>query len=578
YNAASISSYVENVLQLEAVACKDWLTNKVDRSVTGRIALQQTTGSVQLPLNNVAVIALEYAGPAGMATSLGHAPVAGLINAAAGSRLAIAEALTNIVWAPLKNEIKGISLSANWMWPCRNEGEDARLYQAVEAASNFAIELGINIPTGKDSLSMTQKYPDGEVILSPGTVIISAGSEVTDIRKCVTPVVKKTQGESYLYYIDFSKSEFNLGGSALAQTLNEVGDKAPDVTDTPYFAKAFNVLQKMISDNQVVAGHDISSGGLITSLLEMNFANNWSGMDIDITSIGEKDAVKVLFSEKPAVVVQCEQASAIEKVLHNNGIIFYKIGKVTGERSIRVKTAENTFSIDIDANRDTWYKTSYLLDRNQSTEKLALERFQNYKNQELKYKFPANFAGKFANLGIDPFRTNPTGVKAAIIREKGVNGDREMAYAMHLAGMDVKDVHMTDLISGREDLEDVNMIVFVGGFSNSDVLGSAKGWAGAFLYNPKAKQALENFYKRNDTLSLGVCNGCQVMIELELLTPDHDKKPRMRHNSSHKFESIFLNVDVPQNNSVMLKTLAGSRLGIWVAHGEGKFELPYEES
>lgn len=577
YDNSKISEYLENVLQLEAVACKDWLTNKVDRSVTGRIALQQSAGSIQLPLNNLAVIALEYSGPEGMATSLGHAPVAGLIDPAAGSRLAIAEALTNIVWAPLKNEIKGISLSANWMWPCRNDGEDARLYDAVEAASKFAIELGINIPTGKDSLSMTQKYPNGDVVLSPGTVIISAASEVTDIKKCISPVVKKNN-ESTLYYIDFSKSPFNLGGSAFAQMLNEIGETAPDVADSAYFAKAFDTVQKLVADGMVLAGHDISSGGFVTSLLEMNFGNNWSGMEIDLTVLPETDAVKILFSEKPSIIIQVANNIEVEQVFKSNGIEFFRIGTVNAERQLKVKTKETVFSFDIDKYRDSWFKTSYLLDRNQCGAKLALERFSNYKNQELQYNFPPNFSGKFSQLGIIPERKVKSGVKAAIIREKGVNGDREMAYAMYLAGMDVKDVHMTDLISGRETLEDINMIVFVGGFSNSDVLGSAKGWAGAFLYNPKAKQALENFYKREDTLSLGVCNGCQVMVELELLTPDHDNKPKMRHNSSHKFESIFLNVDVPQNNSVMLKSLSGSRLGIWVAHGEGRFDLPYEEN
>lgn len=579
YDIEKITDYLTNVLQLEAVACKDWLTNKVDRSVTGRIAMQQTAGSIQLPLNNLAVIALEYNGPEGMATSIGHAPVAGLINSAAGSRLAIAEALTNIVWAPLKNEIKGISLSANWMWPCRNEGEDARLYQAVDAASKFAIELGINIPTGKDSLSMTQKYPTGEAVLSPGTVIISAASEVTDIKKCVTPVIKKAYGESHLYFIDFSKSEFNLGGSAFAQILNDIGDKSPDVKDAGYFVKAFNTIQKLVERGFILAGHDVASGGLITSLLEMNFGNNWSGMDIDLTVFPEKDPVKVLFSENPGIIIQVSAVNdEVSKILKDNGITFFNLGKINSNRSLNLKTHHNPLSLSIDVFRDTWYKTSYLLDRNQCGEKLASERFSNYKKQELHFNFPAHFQGKFAQFGINPYRTGKSGVKAAIIREKGVNGDREMAYAMYLAGMDVKDVHMTDLISGRETLEDINMIVFVGGFSNSDVLGSAKGWAGAFLYNPKAKLALENFYKRSDTLSLGVCNGCQVMVELELLTPEHENKPKMRHNASHKFESIFLNVDVPQNNSIMLKTLAGSRLGIWVAHGEGRFCFPYEES
>jgi len=217
------------------------------------------------------------------------------------------------------------------------------------------------------------------------------------------------------------------------------------------------------------------------------------------------------------------------------------------------------------------------LDKKQSGEKLALERFTNYKNQPLQYSFAPGWEGKMAPLGLDPFRTKKGKATAAIIREKGVNGDREMAYSLWLAGFEVKDIHMTDLISGREDLSDVQMIVFVGGFSNSDVLGSAKGWAGAFLYNPKAKQALDAFYARPDTLSLGVCNGCQLMIELGLITPDHAEKPKMLHNDSHKFESSFVNVTVPENTSVMLGSLSGQRLGVWLAHGEGKFNLPQGE-
>lgn len=576
YDTDKLQEYLENVLQLEGVACKDWLTNKVDRSVTGRIALQQTTGEIQLPLNNLAVVALDYQGPRGIATAIGHAPAAALIDPAAGSILAIAESLTNIVWAPLQDGIKGVSLSANWMWPCKNPGEDSRLYRAVKAASDFSLALGINIPTGKDSLSMTQKYPNGEVVFSPGAVIISSSAEVTDIRKSVTPVVKDVVG-SALIYIDLSKSPFHLGGSSFAQTINLLGNNTPTIEDPGYFVNAFTALQQLVEEGRILAGHDISSGGLITTLLEMTFASKDLGMRIDVTDIPEADIIKLLFSEKPGVVVQVDDLMAVQAYLDKNNIESFWIGDVIPEQKLTIKKAQNHWKFDIEHLRDTWFRTSYLLDRKQSGEKLALERFNNYKEQPLQYNFHKGFKGTFESMGIDPKRRVQTGVKAAIIREKGVNGDREMAYAMYLAGMDVKDVHVTDLVSGRETLEDVQMIVFVGGFSNSDVLGSAKGWAGAFLYNEKARTALDNFYKRKDTLSLGVCNGCQLMVELGLVTPDHELKPKMRHNSSHKFESIFLNVSIPENKSVMLKNMAGSRLGIWVAHGEGKFDFPYEE-
>jgi len=568
YDNTPIENYLKQVLQLEAVACKDWLTNKVDRSVTGKVAKQQTVGEIQLPLNNLGVVAIDFKGKSGIATALGHAPVAALIDPKNGSKMAIAEALTNIIWAPFKDGLKSISLSANWMWPCKNEGEDARLYEAVEAISNFACDLGINIPTGKDSLSMVQKYKD-DVVYAPGTVIISASGEVADIKKVVEPVLVNDKDTS-LILVDFSKGTFELGGSSFAQILNKLGETTPTITDNIYFKNAFNVVQKLITQGDVLAGHDISAGGLVTTLLEMNFANTKGGMCINFSSLEEKDLVKILFSEIAAIVIQVKDSSKVVSELGKNGIHAHIIGTPCADRNINIKHngAELTFSID--EMRDVWYKTSYLLDQKQSTEKLAKDRFNNYRNNLLTYTFPSTFSGKLADYGVEHGRKNSTGIKAAIIREKGVNGDREMAYSLFLAGFDVKDIHMTDLIAGREDLSDVNMIVFVGGFSNSDVLGSAKGWAGAFLYNPKAKAALDNFYARPDTLSLGVCNGCQLMMELGLIESKGATQP-MGHNTSGKFESSYLNVTIPQNNSVMLKTLANSQLGIWVAHGEGRF-------
>lgn len=574
YNAEEINTLIESVLQLESVACKDWLTNKVDRSVTGRIAKQQGAGKLHLPLNNVGVITLDYQGVSGIATSIGHAPVAGLVDASKGSVLSIAEALTNIIWAPMTEHIRSISLSANWMWPAKNPGENARIYRAVEAASDFACQLGINIPTGKDSMSMTQKYKD-DVVYAPGTVIISASGEVSDCRKVVEPVLVNDETKEILF-IDFSFTERALGGSAFAQSINKLGKTAPSVGSVEKFVAAFNVVQKLIEQDLVLAGHDIGSGGLITTLLELCFSQNKGGMKVDLTGIGENDLIKVLFSENPGIVIQCADNTEVKKQLTDGGVDFVSLGFPVPYRKVRVNNFENEVDFDIDSLRDLWFKTSFLLDRKQTKKELALERFKNYKQFELQYDFK-DFTGKAADYGIDLTRRQPSGIKAAIIREKGVNGDREMAYAMYLAGMDVKDVHMTDLISGRETLEGINMIVFVGGFSNSDVLGSAKGWAGAFKYNEKARIALEKFYRRNDTLSLGVCNGCQVMIELGLVYPEHGIQPKMLHNESGKFESAFLNVDILENNSVMLGNMAGMKLGIWVAHGEGKFYLPFNE-
>ena len=579
YDPTKIKGYLEELLQIEAVACKDWLTNKVDRSVTGKVAKQQCAGEVQLPLNNVGVTAIDYQGRAGVATSIGHAPAVALIDPAAGSVMAVAEALTNLVWAPLTHGLGGVSLSANWMWPCKNEGEDARLYKAVEALSDFAVALGINVPTGKDSLSMTQKYPGGEQVLSPGTVIVSTVAEVSEVRKVVEPVLVKDT-DTKLIYIDLSRDTLRLGGSSCAQVLGQMGNEAPTVTDAAYFRACFDALQELINRGLVLAGHDISAGGLAVTLLEMCFANSEFGIDADLSLWKEHDPVRVLFAENPGVVIQVKDLVGVAAVLDQHGIGYKVFGvPASGRDLVFSGIGAEPLVVGIDDMRDAWYRTSYLLDRRQSGEELAAARFANFKQQPLRYRFAGHFEGTLASLGLDKMPVaGQRKAKAAIIREKGVNGDREMAYSLYLAGFDVKDVHMTDLITGRETLEEVQMIVFVGGFSNSDVLGSAKGWAGAFLYNEKARQALDRFYQRSDTLSLGICNGCQLMVELGLVYPSHEQKPKMLHNDSHKFESGFVNIEISENNSVMLKSLAGSRLGVWIAHGEGKFSLPYGES
>lgn len=580
YSQNEIPNYLEQVLQLEAVACKDWLTNKVDRCVGGKVAKQQCAGPLQLPLNNVGVMALDYKGKEGIATTIGHSPLTALIDPVAGSRNAIAESLSNLVFAPLKNGLKGVSLSANWMWACKNKGEDARLYEAVKGCSDFAIELGINIPTGKDSLSMKQKYPNGEVI-APGTVIISAVGNCNDITKVVEPVLKKNGGN--IYYINLSQDDFKLGGSSFAQILNKIGSDAPTIKNADFFKKAFNVFQELIKDGKIEAGHDIGSGGLITTLLELTFSENNLGADFDFSALGEKDTAKLLFSENIGIVFQAE--ADVENTLNQNNIEFFKVGKVTETNTLSVTNNGQKSEFNVSGLRDVWYKTSYLLDSKQTKNNKAKERFDNYKNQPLNYVFPKHFTGKLPVVSATlndrsaqvAERSRSHRPKAAVIREKGSNSEREMANAMYLAGFDVKDVHMTDLISGRETLEDIQFIGAVGGFSNSDVLGSAKGWAGAFLYNEKAKTALDNFFKREDTLSVGICNGCQLFMELEVINPDHEIHGKMHHNDSGKHESGFTSVKVQKNNSVMLSSLEGSTLGVWISHGEGKFKLPYSE-
>jgi phosphoribosylformylglycinamidine synthase len=571
YSGEKLHDYLEQVLQLEAVGSKDWLTNKVDRCVTGKVAKQQTAGPLQLPLNNCGVMALDYHGKEGVATSIGHSPISALVDPVAGSKNSIAEALSNIVWAPLEKGLKSVSLSANWMWPCNNEGEDARLYEAVQGVSDFAISLGINIPTGKDSLSMKQKYKDQDV-LSPGTVIISAAGHCSDVTKVVEPVLQKDGGA--IYYINLSQDAYKLGGSSFAQVLNKIGNEVPTIKDNEKFAKTFNVLQELVKKDQILAGHDISSGGLITTLLEMCFADVDLAANLDLSALNEEDTIKLIFSENCGIVFQAKDAS-VETILSENDIEFFKIGTPSEGKTLNIKNGADELEFDIPKLRDTWTTTSFLLDQKQSGLDKATERYRNYAKQPLHFKFPKQFTGKKSSPS--PSEGGEPRIKAAIIREKGSNSEREMAYAMDMAGFDVKDVHMTDLITGRETLEDIQFIAAVGGFSNSDVLGSAKGWAGAFLYNEKAKAALDNFFAREDTLSIGVCNGCQLFVELGLLNPDHEEKPKMLHNDSGKFECNFTSVEIAQNDSVMLHSLSGTRLGIWAAHGEGKFSFPYEK-
>jgi phosphoribosylformylglycinamidine synthase len=572
YNEISTSDdkifeYLHNVLSLEGVGCKDWLTNKVDRCVGGKVAVQQCCGPLQLPLNNCGVMALDFYSTNGVATSIGHAAIPSMIDAEVGTRLAIVEALSNIVFAPLSDGLRSISLSANWMWPCKNEGEDARLYRAVSAASEFAIGLGINIPTGKDSLSMAQKYPN-QTVLAPGTVIISAVAHTHDFTKVITPDLKDQV--SKIYYLPWSDESYALGGSALAQTLNRIGVEVSDTASTSYIKAVFEAVQVCLNDNLILAGHDISSGGLITALLEMCFPQQKMGLHLDLNVLGETNTTSKLFSEQPGLVLQATED--IEGVLIGKDITFYILGNVVESKQVMIKDQDQNLDLKIDHYRDVWYKTSYLLDQHQTSNGLAEDRYANYKNQPLHYSFPEGFSGKLPEIII---KERP---KAAIIREKGSNSEREMANALYQSGFDVMDIHMTDLISGRADFSDVRFLGAVGGFSNSDVLGSAKGWAGAFKYNQKAQKALKDFFDREDTLSVGICNGCQLFMELDLLYPDHEKGGRLTYNKSHKHESAFTSVDVLRNESVMLQSLEGARLGVWISHGEGRFNLPMDES
>lgn len=580
---------LKEVLSLEAVACKDWLTNKVDRCVTGKVARQQCVGPLQLPLSNVALTRIDHSGVAGIASAIGHASAPGLVDPAAGAVLSVAEALTNLVWAEWERPdgvrgLRSVVLSANWMWPAKQQHENARLYQAVSALSTFCQQIGVAVPTGKDSLSMTMNYPpgscsDGDFVRAPGTVVVTAVAPSPDVRSCVTPDLKQIDG-STLLYVNLSCDDANpLGGSSLGQVRSLLVNSSPTVRDPKRFAAGLECLQQLVREGKILAGHDVSSGGLIVALCEMAFGGD-IGFKCSISE-GVSDSGRFLFCEKPGVVLQvaAEDVGEIERRFKAVKVDTEQVGAVGGDE-IRIKAGKLKFGLPHRELLRVWYKPSYQLDRLQTRPDKADERFRNIFKGSLNFSFPAGFSGRGRDYGVDLRRVGSSvpPVRAAIIREQGTNGERELAFALHAAGFDVKDVTMSDLVSGDERLDAVNLVAFPGGFANSDVLGSARGWAGVFRYNAAALETIQRFVGRPNTLSLGVCNGCQLMVNLDLVYPEHREKIRMLHNESGKFESIFLNVDVRPTKSVMLQPLVGTRLGVWVSHGEGRFDLPEGES
>ncbi|MCL1785984.1 MAG: phosphoribosylformylglycinamidine synthase [Alphaproteobacteria bacterium] len=549
---------LKNVLGMTSVGSKDWMTNKVDRSVTGKIAQQPCVGPLQLPVCKYGVAKFDFDTDAGIASAIGFAPAAAVINPAAASRLAIADAVMPLAFAPLKNGLPDIALSANWQWPCRNPGEDANLYDAVNAAAEFANALGVTIPTGKDSLSMTQTV-DGQKITAPGTVVMSAAGIAKNLDKRVLPVIDPDV-ESLFVRINMAGicPPFELGGSAFATSLGFVGDKTPDIENPEYFKRAFKAVQEMVAGRIVIAGNSVSGGGTITALLEMAFPNTRGGIRLRLA--GRDDISNELFSESPGVVVQVSVYDILqfEKIAAKHNIDIDYIGEPIPERNLEM----DGMSINIDGLRDAWMTPSMKMEKFQNKRHVARADYQMQQPLKINVK-------KIRTISINTGGTRKT--TCAVIRDKGVNGDREMGYAAKLGGFDVvKDVHMTDLMTGRENLKTADTVIFAGGFSNADALGAGKGWAAKFKYNARASDALMDFYNRGNTLILGVCNGCQVIQELGLIG---GKPAPMRQNDSGKFESAFLSVDIPKNNAVMMQDLSGLTLPVWVAHGEGKFDL-----
>ena len=586
----TVRGALERVLRLASVGSKRFLTNKVDRSVTGLIARQQCVGPLQLTLSDVAVIGQSHFGLTGAAISLGEQPIKGLISPQAMVRMSVGEALTNIIWAKVSG-LEDIKCSGNWMWAAKLPGEGARLHDAALALRDILVELGVAIDGGKDSLSMAAKVVDRDgspdIVKSPGTLVISAYAPCPDITRVITPDIKKP-GESKLLYIDLGKGKKRLGGSALAHVYGQIGNESPDVEDAQLLKSTFSAVQGLVSGGMILAGHDRSDGGLIVTLLEMAFSGN-CGLQVDLSSglspngssgREENADLPLLFSEELGLVIEYlpENERAITDSLKREGIPCQIIGTTARGRKIRV-TVDGHSVLDADMRdlRAMWEETSYQLDSLQAApDCVGEERKENFDREGPAYHVA--FVPRQTSREILNRRDQP---RVAVIREEGSNGDREMASAFYQAGFQVWDVAMADLLEGGISLNDFRGVAFVGGFSYADVLDSAKGWAGVIRFNAQLYDQFRRFYERPDTFSLGVCNGCQLMALLGWIPwrgiPD-EIQPRFIRNKSGRFESRFSAVRILSSPAVMLRGMEGSTLGVWVAHGEGRLHFSSEET
>ncbi|GAB4370520.1 MAG: phosphoribosylformylglycinamidine synthase [Deltaproteobacteria bacterium] len=569
----TVRKALDRVLRLVSVGSKRFLTNKVDRSVTGLVARQQCAGPLQLTVSDVAVIAQSHFGVTGAAISIGEQPLKTMIDPAAMARLTVAEALTNLVWARI-TRLSDVKCSGNWMWAAKLPGEGAALYDAAVALRDILLRLGVAIDGGKDSLSMAAKVVAGgrtETVKSPGTLVISAYAPCPDIRQVATPDLK-SPGNSRLLFIDLSGGRDRLGGSALAQVFGQVGNLSPDVEDPALLARAFRAVQRLIADGLVLAGHDRSDGGLVTTLLEMAFAGN-GGLSVDVAGA---DPFSRLFAEEPGLVIEYLPAHerAIVSRLSTAKVPFRILGETSARKRIRIRVNGKTaLSADMRELREIWEETSHRIERLQADPACARAEKRNGYDRK----------GPAYRISFDPKPTPPALLRrrfkpaVAVIREEGSNSDREMTSAFFQAGFEVWDVTMTDLLAGEADLSRFRGVAFVGGFSYADVLDSAKGWAGVIRFNPELRERFRRFYERPDTFSLGVCNGCQLMALLGWVPwsgiADRDQ-PRFVRNRSGRFESRFSTVRVLESPSILLRGMAGSVLGIWVAHGEGRAFFP----
>ncbi|PHT28799.1 Phosphoribosylformylglycinamidine synthase [Capsicum baccatum] len=594
--ATTVLDSLKRVLRLPSVCSKKFLTTKVARCVTGLVAQQQTVGPLQIPLADVAVIAQTYTGFTGGACSIGEQPIKGLLDPKAMARLSVGEALTNLVWAKVTS-LSDVKASGNWMYAAKLDGEGAAMYDAAVALSEAMIELGIAIDGGKDSLSMAAQA-SGEVVKAPGNLVISTYVTCPDITKTVAPNLKLGDG-GVLLHIDLAKGKRRLGGSALAQVFDQIGDESPDLDDVSYLKTVFNEVQNLISDELISAGHDISDGGLVVAALEMAFAGN-CGINLDLASLGSSVA-QTLFAEELGLLIEVRRKNldlVLEKLCHG-AVSADIIGQVSSSPIVELKfdNAQTTALVRVRVNtsningithlnektfvlRDMWEDTSFQLEKFQrlaSCVELEKEGLKNRREPSWKLSFTPTFTD-------DKYMTAVSKPKVAVIREEGSNGDREMAAAFYAAGFEPWDVAMSDLLNEDITLDEFRGIVFVGGFSYADVLDSAKGWAASIRFNQPLLNQFQAFYNRPDTFSLGVCNGCQLMALLGWVPGPQvggvlgagvdPSQPRFVHNESGRFECRFTSVTIEESPSIMFKGMEGSTLGVWAAHGEGRAYFP----
>lgn len=587
----TVKDALDRVFRLLSVGSKRFLTSKVDRSVTGLIARQQCAGPLQLTVSDVAVIAQSHFGTTGAATAIGEQPIKGLLDPAAMARMSVGEALTNIVWAAVTG-LEDIRCSANWMWAAKLPGEGAALYDAAVAMRDIMIELGIAVDGGKDSLSMAAlvksfkkgfskgEGKDSETVKSPGTLTISAYVTSPDVTLTVTPDIKRP-GKGRLYFIDLSEGQNRLGGSALAQVFEQIGDEPPDIEDPNLLKRAFGVVQELLKERLILSGHDRSDGGLVTTLLEMAFAGN-CGINIDISGLSNNssDVLSLLFSEELGLVVEIapEQEKQVFTRFKAAGVSCVCLGDAVKEQKILIRYKDKVvLDESMIGLRDLWEETSFRLEVFQTDPELAREEQRNIRSR----KGPDYLVSFMPEPTPESVMYAENKPRVAVIREEGSNGDREMTSAFYLAGLEPWDVTMTDLLNEHVRLSDFRGVVFVGGFSYADVLDSAKGWAGAIRFNRGLWHQFQEFYLRQDTFSLGVCNGCQLMALLGWIPgfdlPDASSAPCLIRNDSGRFESRFVSVKIIESPAIMLAGMERSRLGVWVAHGEGKFFFPDPE-